>query len=96
MNIDFKFAEFSANLFIIFLTVQLKFGGKNLSQGITYQIRCPICNGRLFDIISENPYDTFESTQLFTVFIKCWKCHQTIQLGKLTIANYLVQASPNL
>ena len=57
-----------------------------------HQIRCPICDGRLFDVITQKNEEECFSTH-FAVLIKCWKCHKTITLGKINNYDYLVQAS---
>ena len=61
-------------------------------NSITHQIRCPECNARLFDLISEKNHVACIGND-FTVLIKCWKCHKTITLGKIDNYDYLVQAS---
>jgi len=57
-----------------------------------HQIRCPVCDGRLFDVITQkNEDDCFNKH--FAVMIKCWKCRKTITLGQLNDFDHLVQAS---
>lgn len=51
------------------------------------QMRCPYCNGRLFDIALLEPPDSTQKP-IYSIVIKCWKCRQ-----KLNIENKnLVQA----
>ena len=57
-----------------------------------HQIRCPVCDGRLFDVITQKKEDDCFNKH-FAVLIKCWKCHKTITLGKINNYDYLVQAS---
>lgn len=46
---------------------------------MTKQIRCPLCGGRLFDIlINENEANQRSATCV--VVIKCWKCRQEIKI----------------
>ena len=59
----------------------------------THQIRCPKCNGRLFDVIAETNEENCLSKK-FAVLIKCWKCHKTVSLEQSNNMEYLVQASP--
>lgn len=59
----------------------------------THQIRCPECNGRLFDVIAETNEGNCLSKK-FAVLIKCWKCHKTVSLEQSNNMEYLVQASP--
>lgn len=57
-----------------------------------HQIRCPICGGRLFDVITEKNENNYFGEH-FAVMIKCWKCRNIITLGQLNNIDYLVQAS---
>ena len=57
-----------------------------------HHIRCPICGGRLFDVITGKGKNSYFGTN-FAVMIKCWKCRETITLKPLNNINYLVQAS---
>lgn len=57
-----------------------------------HHIRCPICGGRLFDVITGKGENSYFGTN-FAVMIKCWKCRETITLKPLNNINYLVQAS---
>ena len=59
----------------------------------THQIRCPECNGRLFDVIAKTNEENCLSKK-FAVLIKCWKCHKTVSLEQSNNMEYLVQASP--
>ena len=44
-----------------------------------YQVRCPICSGRLFDIVvDENLINQHYISCM--VVIKCWKCHKEIKI----------------
>ena len=53
----------------------------------TMQVRCPYCNGRLFDLVLIGLPDP-NREPLYNIIIKCWKCRQ-----KLNIENRnLVQA----
>lgn len=58
----------------------------------THQIRCPECNGRLFDVIAKDKEENCPGTK-FAVLIKCWKCHKTVSLEQSDNLDYLVQAS---
>jgi len=53
-----------------------------------HRIRCPVCGGRLFDVITDNEKNLSELH--LSVLIKCWKCRKTIKLNNI---DYLVQAS---
>ena len=53
-----------------------------------HQIRCPVCGGRLFDVITDNGEKNVDLH--LSVMIKCWKCRKTIKLNNI---DYLVQAS---
>lgn len=44
-----------------------------------HQIRCPICGGRLFDVITEKNENNYFGEH-FAVMIKCWKCRNIITL----------------
>ena len=56
-----------------------------------HHIRCPICGGRLFDVITGKGENSYFGTN-FAVMIKCWKCRETITLKPLNNINYLVPA----
>ena len=62
---------------------------------IIHQIRCPECNGRLFDVIAEKNSLSFIDKK-HKLMIKCWKCHNTILLKKTNNDDYLVQASHDI
>lgn len=49
-----------------------------------YQIRCPICNGRLFDIIMEEKL-IFDQPPVGILVIKCWKCRQKINIDTVNL-----------
>ena len=50
------------------------------------QVRCPYCNGRLFDIsLFDAPVPKHEPID--RIVIKCWKCRRTINIDY----KYLVQ-----
>lgn len=56
-----------------------------------HHTRCPVCRGRLYDIITEKDKDDCFGTR-FYVLAKCLKCRNTITLGKLDNFDHLVQA----
>lgn len=52
----------------------------NESQNkVHHQIRCPLCNGRLFDIVTGEA-SAQQHPISCVVMIKCWKCHQEIEI----------------
>lgn len=69
-----------------------KGGMERFMNNKTHQIRCPKCNGRLFDVtVEKNAANCIEKR--FAILIKCWKCHKTVSLEQSDNFDYLVQAS---
>ena len=54
------------------------------------QVRCPNCNGRLFDVALFEPSD-FKPQPIYSIVIKCWKCRQ-----KLNIENRNLVQAPHI
>ncbi len=58
-----------------------------MKKVIQQKFRCPICRGRLFDVIAENSIST-ELVYNYGIIIKRWKCSSKIKI----INKDLVQA----
>ncbi len=77
-----NFAVYTAKLLMCFLAARLKRGEmsnvkkQNKTQ---HQVRCPICNGRLFDIVADENLIAQHCIS-YMVVIKCWKCHKEIKI----------------
>ena len=59
-------------------------------SSITFQIRCPFCNGRLFDVTLSEPNE-LRQAPAYSIVIKCWKCRQ-----KLNIENRNLVQAPSI
>lgn len=58
-----------------------------MTENKEISVRCPRCNGRLFDIVYSEKQITLQKSS-YMIVVKCWKCRR-----KLNIENRnLVQA----
>ena len=50
-----------------------------MTENREIQVRCPKCNGRLFDVALFEPTE-YNQKPAYSIVIKCWKCRQKINI----------------
>ena len=66
--------------------------GKEKTQ---YQIRCPVCDGRLCDVVTDQELAFPLYPPSCALVIKCWKCRKKVNIVEVNLSSPIYHHSQN-